>query len=561
MHQQPSHGDDATAAAQPGSQASQRIPSEPSGRPCPRVEIGTLEVHLGSNVLRLAESCGLVVGRLYLVSGPSGSGKSSFARTMLGLGELTSPRTPCRAEIQLFDARGYEHDVWRSDDYDPVSRAQIAFLPQAERLGFIDSLSTRGNLRLFSRLPAEAADLAISQLAGRFHLARLPDHPARASGGERIRLSAIRGLLPRSIGEGPPALVIADEPTAGLDPQAARALASELLELAKGGESIVVVITHDPQWFVNELPAVDNSPSPGPCVRLIEIDAIDARKAAKQIGRLYLEPRSGDVSAFENWRQKLQAMLAAVGGMVVSPLALVWGILRIKRPWATLKPALWDAIAPGTHLFCLVGCLIVAGTVAYFIFEQTPKPELVEPLLLPEILQATGGALVRVVLPLAACGLVATKLGAAQAARLASAVRAGLLETLALARWPVESFALVPAVLAQVLCMIVATGLALAAGFALAALVYTVGHEGASLPLAMDLMWRGLAQGAQWRTFLATKVLASGFLAGTVSALAGLAPAVSEDDVALAVHRALLWSVLCVIASQCALIVVEFARQ
>ena len=116
-----------------------------------------------------------------------------------------------------------------------------------------------------------------------------------------------------------------------------------------------------------------------------------------------------------------------------------------------------DAGGLGTQAFSLVGCLLIAGTVSYFIFERMPKPELVEPLLLPETMAVTGHALARVVLPLGACGLVTGKLGAAQAARLAAAVRGGLLETLAMARWRVEAYALVPAVLAQLLAMTLAT--------------------------------------------------------------------------------------------------------
>jgi ABC-type glucose/galactose transport system permease subunit len=142
-----------------------------------------------------------------------------------------------------------------------------------------------------------------------------------------------------------------------------------------------------------------------------------------------------------------------------------------------------DACGVGTQLFSLLGCLLMAGTVAYFIFEQIPRPELVQPLLLPEILQVTGHSLVRMIMPLGACTLITMKLGAAQAARLAAAVRGGLLETLALARWPIESYGLVPVVIAQLIAMSLAVTAALACGVCLAALVYVAGHEHASLPI------------------------------------------------------------------------------
>jgi hypothetical protein len=478
------------------------------------------------------------------------------------LGELTNPRTACQGRILLIRDRGEPYRVWDGPRYNPASREEFAFLPQADRLGFVDSLSTFDNLRLFSGLSRRAARTAVDRLADRFHLPELPAHLDRASGGEKMRLSAIRGLLPRHGRQAMPLVVIADEPTAGLDPRAARALADELIELARAGGSIVIVITHDPRLFVGDLPETGESPAEKVAVQILECDPGETPlHPIRPLGELTLRAAPEPRDAFKNLRQPFLAFLQTLGGIVLAPIAFVWGLIGLRWPAAMLRLTLLDALGPGTHLFSLIGCSLVAGTVAYFIFEQTPKPQLVEPLLLPEILEATGHTLVRVVLPLGACALVATKLGAAQAARLSSAVRAGLLDTLALGRWRIESYALVPAVLAQILCMALATAAAVIVGLTLAALVYTAGHEQASLALALDLMRSGLSRAERWPSFLAAKVVLSGFLAGTVAALFGHAPAVSEDDVGRAVHRTLLWGVLCVIACQCGLMIAEFMRR
>ena len=204
--------------------------SPPSGVG-PSLAVDRLEVLLGSQVLRLVEPCVLQAGRLYLLWGPSGSGKSSSVCVVLGLGELASPRIPVTAQMVLTDRHGQQHDLWQHREYAPHTREYIAFFPQAEKLGFLDGLSTIDNLRLFSRLPREEAERQARQLAERFHLTTLPRRVAQASGGERMRLSAIRGLLPRTAEGGTPALVIADEPTAGLDQMAAQALADEFVDL------------------------------------------------------------------------------------------------------------------------------------------------------------------------------------------------------------------------------------------------------------------------------------------------------------------------------------------
>jgi len=537
------------------------------------LQLDQLHVRLGSRELVLTQPCELTAGRLYLVTGPSGSGKSALARALLGFGELVVPPTPTRGVVSLRtpDATWPIHSA---QGYHPGSREEIAFLPQAERLGFLDGLTTLENLSLFSHLSAGEAAEQARQLARRFHLAAIPPHLARASGGERIRLSAVRGLLPRRRGGSLPRLVIADEPTAGLDPRAARALADELVELAQGTDSLVMVITHEPHWFVERDPQESGSGGGGKLgeedlrVLVAEVEG-SVRRTARVVGGLELRAASrgpatggGETAGLVGgvWT-RMAGVLEVVGSVVLAPLALLRGIVWGRRPGRLTGVALVDGCHPGTQLFALAGSLLVAITVAYFIFEQTPRPELVEPLLLPEILRATGHTLVRVVLPLAACTLVATKLGAAQSARLAAGVRQGLLETLALARWPVENYALVPAVAAQIVAMIIATGVCLVAGVVAASLVYTLGHARAPLPLSVDLLLSGLRNAPGWEWYLTAKVLCSGLLAGTIAALFGVTPGGARDDVAEAVHRTLLWGVLSVIACQCVWIVLEFANE
>jgi putative ABC transport system ATP-binding protein len=540
--------------------------AEPQAKPVaavvgPSVAIENLEVRLGADTLRLQAPVELQAGRLYVLWGPSGSGKSSFVRALLGLGELAAPRVQVRGEVKLTDGLGVEHELWAGETYSPGVRSQIAYLPQSEKLGFIDGLSTLENVRLFSGLSHADAETNADRLAARFHLMSLPKKVSHASGGERMRLSAVRALLKRGENEPAPALVIADEPTAGLDAIAAKSLARELADYARRKDSVVVVITHDPHVFTGQEPPEVDRAAGAKVVHILECLVNDEGLApvGQEIGELRIEagrPVNPIVAAAKN---RLTESMNMLGGAVLSPFAFLWGLARIRRPLFVLKKLALDALSPGTHLFSWLGSLLIGGTVAYFIFEQLPRPELVEPLLLQEILQATGHTLVRVVLPLGAAALITGKLGAAQAARLSSGVRSGMLETLALARWPVESFGLVPAVLAQIVAIALATTLAVYSGVALAALIYVAGHEGASLGLALNLMSDGLSDAPKWFEFLLAKVLLSGFIGGSLAAMFGLTPATSEDDVAKAVHRTLLWGILAVITTQCALIVWEFA--
>ena len=163
----------------------------------PKLVLEQLEIGLGPQILRLDSRCELCAGRLFLVWGPSGSGKSSFARALLGLGRLAQPPVPARGKVELIDQAGLSHSLWNGHHYASAARERIAFFPQAERLGFLDNLSTMENLCLFSRLPSADAAIQARRLAARFHIESLPARVSQASGGERIRLSAVRGLIPR----------------------------------------------------------------------------------------------------------------------------------------------------------------------------------------------------------------------------------------------------------------------------------------------------------------------------------------------------------------------------
>ncbi len=81
---------------------------------------------------------------------------------------------------------------------------------------------------------------------------------ANLSGGQRLRIAVARAALSERS-------VIADEPTAKLDPATARAVRQALVEMA--GSRLVVAATHDP-----ELAALAG--------RVIDLDVLEKREPA-----------------------------------------------------------------------------------------------------------------------------------------------------------------------------------------------------------------------------------------------------------------------------------------
>ncbi len=169
-------------------------------------------------------------GGTLLLQGRSGAGKSTWLALVAGL------LTPSSGELlvagqDLAPLRGGERDRWRG--------RSIGFLPQ--KLHLSDALSVERNLALVYFAAGLAEDkaavraaleaLGVAELAHRM--------PGQLSGGQAQRVALARATLLQ------PKVLLADEPTASLDDQAAAAALSLLRDAARRCAATLVVATHD----------------------------------------------------------------------------------------------------------------------------------------------------------------------------------------------------------------------------------------------------------------------------------------------------------------------------
>ncbi len=165
-----------------------------------------------------------------LLQGASGSGKSTLLALCCGLLSASAGRIEVAGQ-DLAALQGAARDAWRG--------RTVGFLPQ--RLHLSESLSVRRNLSLVffaAGLREEAAKvdaalqvLGVSELADRF--------PSELSGGQAQRVALARAVLLS------PKIILADEPTASLDDDAAALACALLLQTAKRCGATLVVATHD----------------------------------------------------------------------------------------------------------------------------------------------------------------------------------------------------------------------------------------------------------------------------------------------------------------------------
>jgi lipoprotein-releasing system ATP-binding protein len=177
----------------------------------------------------------LVVGDGESVSimGPSGSGKSTLLYILGGLEPPTSGTV-------LLDGR----NPFDLDDADLAAfrNRHVGLVFQDHHL--LPQCSVLENVLVPTLVATDGRDDAERQardLIERVGLgARLHHRPQELSGGEKQRVALARALV-RS-----PRLVLCDEPTGNLDRESADSVAALLLDLHRSQQTILIVVTHNP---------------------------------------------------------------------------------------------------------------------------------------------------------------------------------------------------------------------------------------------------------------------------------------------------------------------------
>jgi ABC-2 type transport system ATP-binding protein len=165
-------------------------------------------------------------GEIFGFLGPNGAGKTTTILMLLGLTQPTGGRVrvcgfdPTREAIQV--------------------KRRVGYLP--EHLGFYEDMTARENLRYVSRLNGIPEETAGPRIEEALQTVGLPDDGDRRVGefsrGMRQRLGIAEVLIKD------PQLVILDEPTLGLDPDASNRIIGLIEELSRAKGITVLFSSH-----------------------------------------------------------------------------------------------------------------------------------------------------------------------------------------------------------------------------------------------------------------------------------------------------------------------------
>ncbi|HYL89868.1 MAG TPA: ATP-binding cassette domain-containing protein [Burkholderiales bacterium] len=224
-------------------------------------------------------------GECFGLLGPNGAGKTTTLRLCLGLSH------PDAGEIELLGepvpARARE------------ARRRIGVVPQFDNLD--PDFTVAENLLVFGRyfsMPAAQVRAKVPELLEFAGLAgREGARISALSGGMKRRLTLARALI------NDPQLLVLDEPTTGLDPQARHLIWERLRRLTQEGKTLVLT-TH----FMEEAERL--------CHRLAVMDRgrLIASGSPRELIAEHIEPQVVEVhgNGFETWMQHARSLAPRV---------------------------------------------------------------------------------------------------------------------------------------------------------------------------------------------------------------------------------------------------------
>ena len=196
----------------------------------PVIELRHVDKHYGELHVLRDVSLSVRRGEVVVIIGPSGSGKSTLCRTINRLETIDSGQILIEGEPLPQEGRELAR-----------MRSELGMVFQ--QFNLFAHMSILDNVTLGPRevlgQPKEEAEKYALELLARVGVAEQAHKvPAQLSGGQQQRAAIARSLAMR------PKAMLFDEPTSALDPEMINEVLDVMVELARGGMTMIVV-THE----------------------------------------------------------------------------------------------------------------------------------------------------------------------------------------------------------------------------------------------------------------------------------------------------------------------------
>lgn len=180
------------------------------------IEIKNVSVIISGNTILDDIECSVSKGKITGLLGPSGAGKTTLYKSILGLRKVSN------GTIRLLG----------KDSKNKNLHDNVGYMTQSPSIYF--DLTVQENLNYFARISG-APTKQVQELINTVDLSHRQNTLIKnLSGGEKTRVSLITALL------GNPEVLLLDEPTVGLDPLLREKLWSLFRSYTKDGRTIVI---------------------------------------------------------------------------------------------------------------------------------------------------------------------------------------------------------------------------------------------------------------------------------------------------------------------------------
>jgi ABC-type polar amino acid transport system ATPase subunit/ABC-type transporter Mla maintaining outer membrane lipid asymmetry permease subunit MlaE len=383
--------------------------SQTPNSPPSHVDLRSLTLQAGQRILLEEATVRFEAGRVSLIVGRSGVGKSTLLKAIAGLIDQREEGLHMTGDVVLCDEEGH------------CSRSRGSIGVVFQDFALFDELSPLQNVQL-ARAHRPSTSRDDSALAPRPLLDELgvPMNVGTASlsGGQRQRLAIARVLAYD------PDVVLYDEPTSGLDSATASEVTRVIEETHARHPCTLLIVTHDYESLsriADEIFLID--PENCSLRRVARDDWGKISELLENSGSATDELLNVDPNRWPWWIDRLKvaatSFLSGTSRVLEACLETPWRLVPIwKSPrWGFrfLRHYLQAVASPSAWVYIAVAGAIIGFVSTYFTFRFLPNANYTKPLVIEDLLRSMGFALYRILVPILVTILIAARCGAAVA--------------------------------------------------------------------------------------------------------------------------------------------------
>ena len=517
-------------------------------RPQRPLRLINLHVEVADTVLLSDTTVTIPAGKITVIVGGSGAGKSVLLKTLAGLIPRDGDVISWRGTI----------DLGETDDQPDNPRVGIVF----QQFALFDELSPTANVQFAidhrsdrTQPPGQTARQWLEELG-----VPAKTKVAGLSGGQKQRLAIARTLA------ADPDLVLYDEPTSGLDAASGRKVADLIRRTQSAHQRTSIVVTHDYETLLpiaDEVLLLDTAAK-----QLVVVPRDQWSKIPERMKPVVRDssPQDQGSTIASLGTGAANDFLSATGRAVTATLRLPFDLTpNFPRPrWGIrfFLHYLRLVGGPSAWIYLILAGLIVGFTSTYFTFRFLPFRVYTQPLLIDELLASIGFALYRILVPVLATVLIAARCGAAVAADVGVKQYGGQVDALRTLGVRPRLYLLLPIVMAFVIATPMLEWLAFTAARLISLVTFTETHSQAGPYFWDQHFYRNLRVDGAWTLsgwdWVTLKNIFCGVGTATIGYYRGVAPKDSASDVSNAITSTVLWTTLYVLVVHFVVALIEF---